>query len=69
VQEAAGLVEGHWKDEGWDQQVATFLVAYLGSLREANEHLLRIVYGAAIAEVSAIACVAAMALTQLVRAM
>ena len=31
-------VKSDWNDVGWDQQVASFLVDYLGSLRKDNEH-------------------------------
>jgi hypothetical protein len=30
------LVDSHWDDEGWDQQVASILVDYLDSLRANN---------------------------------
>ena len=69
VSDASGLVDDHWEDEGWDQRVASFLVAYVGSLRVANEKLLPLLYAAIIAEVVGIAGTAAMAVSLLFQAL
>ena len=52
----------HWDDEGWDQSVATFLVEYLVSLREANAASSRWLIASIMLEVAGIALMAVTAL-------
>jgi hypothetical protein len=68
AKDAVDRVEADWDDEGWDKQVAAFEADYLSSLRDSNEYLLGLLKAAIFAEVIAIACVAALAVTVVIQA-
>lgn len=55
------LVESNWEDEGWDQQVALFLLTYLESLRAANKNSAQWLTAAIVFEIAGITCTAVMA--------